>query len=321
METLKEKYKDYFLIGAAVNASTIRTHGELIKNHFNSVTCENEMKFSNLCHREKDYQFDKADTIVQFAKDHELNMRMHTLVWHNQVPEWVFLDATKEGLEERLSDHIHTLGKRYGTYCYSVDVVNEAIEDKSDGFLRESKWFQGLGNDYIERAFLLAKQEMPEVKLFYNDYNETNPMKRDKIFKLIKELKEKGIPVDGIGMQCHINIYHSSMDELKEAIEKYLSLGVSLEITEMDVSMFRYEDRSEILKPTMEQYKAQARVYKECFQIFREYKNDITSVTLWGVTDDVSWLNHFPVSNRRNWPLLFDEMMKPKEAFYEIMNF
>ncbi|ABX43367.1 endo-1,4-beta-xylanase [Lachnoclostridium phytofermentans] len=321
METLKEKYKDYFLIGAAVNASTIRTHGELIKDHFNSITCENEMKFSNLCPREKEYQFEKADTIVQFAKDNELKMRMHTLVWHNQTPEWVFLDTTKEGLEERLSNHIHMLGKRYGKDCYSVDVVNEAIEDKLDGFLRESSWLQGLGNDYIERAFLLAKQEMPEAKLFYNDYNETNPIKRDKIFKLIKELKEKGIPVDGIGMQCHINIYHSSMDELKEAIEKYLSLGVSIEITEMDVSMFRHEDRSEILKPTIEQYKAQARVYKECFQIFREYKNDITSVTLWGVSDDVSWLNHFPVNNRRNWPLLFDEMMKPKEAFYEIMNF
>lgn len=318
---LMDKYKDYFKIGAAVSSRSIETHQDLLKKHFNSITCENETKFVSLQGNENEYKFDTADRMLQFAKDNNMAMRGHTFVWHNQTPRWVFEGATKDILLERMKNHILKVGKRYENDFYCWDVVNEAIEDKGDVFMRKSPWVDIIGEDFMDYAFNFAREVLPNTELFYNDYNESHYPKRDKIYKAVKDMVERGVPVDGIGLQCHWNISSPSMDDFKRAMEQYAKLGLRIHVTEMDVSLFAFEDTTKLDKPSPELLKKQAEIYKEGFKILRDYKDIVDNVTLWGVADDYTWLDHFPVRNRKNWPLLFDENHEPKEAFYAIMDF
>lgn len=318
---LKDKYKDFFKIGTAVNVRTIGTHADLIKQHFSSLTCENETKFSSVHAQEDVYNFSQADKIVNFARENGIAMRGHTFTWHNQTPNWVFDDANKEVLLERLKEHIQIVGKRYEKDFYCWDVVNEAIEDKSDLFYRVSPWTQIIGEDFMEYAFRFAKEILPDTQLYYNDYNEIQAPKRDKIYEAIKKMQDRGVPIDGVGLQCHWNIYSPTMDEVKRAIELYAKLGLKLQVTEMDISVYEHDDATKLEKPTEKMLELQAKVYGEAFAMFREYKDIIDNVTVWGVADDVTWLSNFPYRNRKNWPLLFDDEHQPKEALLRIMDF
>lgn len=318
---LKEKYKDYFKVGTAVNNKTIISHADLITTHFNCLTCENEMKYSSVAIDPDQYVFNNANQIVEFAKKNNMPVRGHTFVWHNQTPAWVFTGADRQQLLQRIKSHISTIGGRYKDQIFCWDVVNEAIEDRGSQVLRDSKWREILGDSYMDEIFHIAREVLPEAQLFYNDYNETNPEKQGKIFKVLKGMKERDVPVDGIGMQCHNNIFTPSADELKKTIEKFAQLSLRIHITEMDVSLFEFGDRTGISKPSPKLLEKQAKVYEDSFKVFREYKDHIDCVTLWGVADDVTWLDNFPVHNRKNWPLLFDENHNPKEALYRILNF
>ncbi|MDF2588035.1 MAG: Endo,4-beta-xylanase [Anaerocolumna sp.] len=321
MTSLKEKYENYFLIGAAVNHKVIDSHKEIITKHFNSITCENEMKYANVCKEKEKYNFTYADKIVSFARENKLALRGHTFVWHNQTPEWVFSEVNKEELRFRLRKHMETLGGRYHNDIFCWDVVNEAIEDKENTRIRTSGWSKILGENFMDDAFLIAKELFPNTSLFYNDYNETDPIKRDKIYSTIYDMKERGIPIDGLGLQCHINIYSANVDNLRRTLELYAKLGLRLHITEMDVSLFEFVDSSKIEKPSDKMLEKQAIVYAQYFKAFREYKDIIDCVTTWGVADDDTWLDNFPFENRKNWPLLFDEEHNPKEALLRIMDF
>lgn len=318
---LKDKYKDYFKVGAAVNSNTIISHSDIITEHFNSITCENEMKYGSVAVSDGVYNLDRADRIVDFAGKNQIAVRGHTFVWHNQTPDWVFDYADKEQLLQRIRGHITTIGNRYKDDIYCWDVVNEAIEDKLDIVLRRTKWLEILGEKYMDDVFHIAKEVLPGTQLFYNDYNETNPNKRGKIIETVQGMIRRGAPIDGIGLQCHYNLYEPSVDELKRSIELYADLGLRIHITEMDISMFRNGDQSNPGKPTRRMCELQAELYDSFFKVFREYKEVIDCVTLWGVADDDTWLDNFPVRNRKNWPLLFDVEHKPKEAFHRIMNF
>ncbi|MBQ9120542.1 MAG: endo-1,4-beta-xylanase [Lachnospiraceae bacterium] len=316
---LKEKYRDYFKIGACVSPRTIVTHADLLKKHFNSLTCENAMKYVSLCREPGKYTFDAADRIYQFAKDNDMAVHGHTFVWHNQTPDFIF---DTESPEETMRAHMKLVAERYGAQCNAWDVANECIEDKSDAYYRNTKWYQAYGENYLDRFFVMARELLPKhIKLYYNDYNEAHPLKREKIYQLVKGMKERGVPVDGIGMQSHHNLYVPGIEDIRRAIERYAELGVTLQVTEMDVSVFAFEDRSSIPAPTKELMERQAEFYERCFEIYREYKGIIESVTLWGIADDVTWLDGFPVPGRKNWPLLFDVNHQPKEAFHRIMNF
>jgi len=318
---LKDKYQSYFKIGTAVNTKTIETHADLIKKHFNSITCENDTKFGSIQGRKGDFDFTKADKIVQFARDNKIAMRGHTFTWHNQTPDWVFENVDKDGLLENLKTHMSILGKRYEQDFYCWDVVNEAIEDKSDLYFRESPWTEIIGEDFMDYAFRYARDILPNTDLYYNDYNEVEIPKRDKIYEAVKSMKDRGIPIDGVGLQCHWSVYHPSLDHIKSAFEKYSKLGLKLQITEMDVSVFAHDNLDKLEKPSEKILELQAKVYGDVFAIFREHKDIIDNVTLWGVADDATWLDNFPVFNRKNWPLLFDEQHKPKEALLRIMDF
>jgi len=286
------------------------------------------MKFG-LIHPQIDaYDFTAADELVNFAKQNNKLVRGHTLVWHNQNPMWLFRDENgnpvdKDTLLARMKEHIQTVLSRYRGSVYCWDVVNEAVEDSGPEILRQrSPWLQIIGPEFIEKAFEYAHEADPDALLFYNDYNESHPEKRDKIYQLVKGLKDKGIPIHGIGLQAHWNIYDPSIDEIRQAIEKYASLGVQLHITEMDMSVFEFNDRrTDLTEPTPEMMEKQAERYEAVFALFREYKDVITNVTLWGSADDMTWLHDFPVRGRKNWPLLFDMQHKPKLALERILQF
>ncbi|WP_054023630.1 endo-1,4-beta-xylanase [Bacillus sp. FJAT-28004] len=323
---LHKSFSQQFLIGAAVNVKTLVTQRELLAYHFNSLTAENEMKFERLHPAEHQYTFEDADRLMNFAKVNGMQVRGHTLVWHNQTPAWVFENekgdlVERDTLLERMKAHINTVVGRYKGQIYAWDVVNEAVSDSSEEQLRSSKWLDIVGEEFISKAFEYAHEADPEALLFYNDYNESVPEKREKIYRLVKSLKEKGVPIHGIGLQAHWNLSHPSLHDIRTAIERYASLGLKLHITEMDVSVFEFEDkRTDLISPTSEMMSLQEERYSQLFQLFCEYSNVLTSVTFWGAADDYTWLDNFPVRGRKNWPLLFDKEQLPKGSYYKLVS-
>lgn len=323
--SLHEAFTGKFDIGAAVNPRTIVEAGQLISHHYNSVTAENEMKFERLHPAEDVYSFEAADQIVDFARKHGMKMRGHTLVWHNQTSDWLFQGsngdlADRATVLSRLKSHIDTVVERYRNDVYCWDVVNEAIADEGPEQLRSSKWLDIVGEDFIAKAFEYAHAADPKALLFYNDYNESNPLKREKIYELVKSLLSQGVPIHGIGLQAHWNLSSPSIEEIRTAIERYASLGLKLHITEMDVSVFNFDNRrTDLTEPTPEMAALQEQRYIQFFDLFKQYSNVIQSVTFWGAADDYTWLDYFPVKDRKNWPLLFNTKQEPKSAFWQII--
>ena len=188
---LKDYYKEYFSIGVAVSPKALTTdEGELVKKQFNSLTAENAMKSQSIHPKENEYFWKDADSIVAFEQRNDMKLRGHTLVWHNQVPPWLFTDngqqVSKEKLLERLRAHIQTVVGRYKGKVYAWDVVNEAISDSPNEYLRNSKWLEICGEDYIAKAFQWAHEADPNALLFYNDYNEIDHVKRKKMIRLVE---------------------------------------------------------------------------------------------------------------------------------------
>ncbi|WP_017472988.1 endo-1,4-beta-xylanase [Amphibacillus jilinensis] len=325
MKALKDQFKEQFLIGAAVNSETIKADQALLKTHFNSITAENEMKFENIHPKPDHYDFKEADQFLAFAENHHMQMRGHTLVWHNQTPDWFFHDHSGQQLSRlellnRMEAHIHAVVTRYKGRIYAWDVVNEAISDEGNVLYRQSKWLEIIGDDFIDYAFRFAHEADPDALLFYNDYNESNPQKREKIYQLAQGLLSRDVPIHGIGLQAHWNLYDPSLQDIEAAIKRYAELGLTLHITEMDVSMFRFDDkRTDLEKPTKEMLALQAERYANFFELFTTYDQAISSVTFWGVSDRYTWLSDFPVRGRKNWPFLFDQNGAAKPAYHHII--
>ncbi|MDR0325849.1 MAG: endo-1,4-beta-xylanase [Oscillospiraceae bacterium] len=325
--SLKERYKGIFDVGAAVWPGAPGTHGELIKRHFSCLTCENVMKPTLLQPERGRYAFSAADKLVEFAAQNGMKMRGHTLVWHNQTPSWFFQspgggEASREELLSTLEEHTRTVMGRYKGRVYCWDVVNEALADSSGGFLRGSPYLRIIGEDYIDRAFHIAHEADPDALLFYNEYNECDSEKRERLYTLVKELRERDVPVHGIGMQMHSYLESPSAGDIRAAIERYASLGVVLHVTELEISVYEWDDRRTDLKaPSPQMLERQAERYGELFALFREYKDVVTCVTTWGVADDYTWLDDFPQKGRKNWPLLFDMNHQPKAAFDRVTEF
>ena len=331
---LKDYYKNYFSIGVAVSPRDLKDPQEvkLILQQFNSITPENAMKMGPIHPKENEYYWKDADSIVNFAQHHGLAVRGHNLCWHQQTPSWIFKDdkgnlVTKDVLLNRLKDHITTVVNRYKGKIYAWDVVNEAIDD-STKFLRNSLWYQICGEDYIIKAFEYAHEADPNAILFYNDYNEIGAVKREKIYRLVKNLKDAGVPIGAIGLQGHWAINEPSRAQLDSTIQQLTSLGLPLQITEMDISVYPKEHNARERTPgdadtafSIEKENKQMEAYKMCFDLFRKYKSDISGVTFWNISDRHSWLDNFPVRNRKDYPLLFDKNLQRKKAYWEVVNF
>ena len=331
---LKDYYKDYFPIGVAVSPRALKTdEAQLILQQFNSTTPENAMKMGPIHPRENEYYWKDADTIAAFAKRNGLKLRGHTLCWHSQAPQWFFTDSTskqvsKEVLLQRLKDHITAVVTRYKGTIYAWDVVNEVISDRPDEYFRNSLFYQICGEEFVAKAFQYAHEADPNALLFYNDYNEISASKRAKIIRMVKGLKDAGIPIHGIGLQGHWAVNEPSRGQLDSTIKEFSQLGLQLQVTELDISVYPKEHNARDRKPadynttfTKEKEERQIEVYKMCFEIFRKYKNVISGITFWNISDRHSWLDNFPVRGRKDYPLLFDKDLKPKKAFWEVVRF
>lgn len=329
LKGLKDFYKGYFVIGVAIAPNHLQgEQAEVIKRHFNSLTAENVMKPALIHPEENRYFWDDADKIVNFAVANGLKVRGHTLCWHSQTGAWMFKDslgnpASKELALQRLKDHITTVVSRYKGKIYAWDVLNEVITDNDTAKspYRQTPWLKICGEEYISKIFQWAHEADPDAVLVYNDYNSEKPGKRDRIYNLVKKLLNEGVPVHAIGLQGHWNIGDPSEQNLRDAIKKFSSLGVELHVTELDVSI--YESRTDTISVgfTPEREQKQIDFYKMAFNVFRENKKVLTGITFWNLSDKGSWRDSRRGPQGKVYPLLLDEKMLPKKAFWEVVKF
>ena len=337
---LKDAYKDYFTIGVAVNKTNVSDPAqiEIIKKQFNSVTAENAWKPGEIHPKEGVWNFGLADSIANFCRDNGIKMRGHCLCWHSQFADWMFTDkkgkpVKKEVFYARLREHIHTVVNRYKDVVYAWDVVNEAMADDGrpfefvDGKLvpaspyRQSRHFKLCGDEFIAKAFEFAREADPDAVLIYNDYSCVDNGKRERIYEMVKKMKEAGVPIDGIGMQGHYNIYFPDEDQLDKAITRFKEIVNIIHITELDLRT-NTESGGQLMfargeaKPQAPYIQTlQEDQYNRLFRIFRKHKDVIKNVTFWNLSDKDSWLG---VNNR---PLPFDENFKAKRSLAVIRDF
>ena len=353
--SLHEAYEDAFLIGTALNRAqilsatpealrdTLRTdrRGYFMEQqifpdpkglkvglkHFNVITPENVMKWEEIHPEPGVYDFEAADRLVEIAEANDKKIVAHTLVWHNQTPDWVFEDEegnelSREALLERMRDHIHTIVGRYKGKIMGYDVVNEAFN--TDGSFRESKWYNIIGEDFIAKAFEYAHEADPDAQLYYNDYHMENPEKRAGIHEHLEIMIADGVPIHGVGSQSHFSINNMpDYEQIGKSITEFSDLGIDVMITELDLNVlpasvyqFDRNNRQDIYKDGLPEEVQQnlTEVYSDLFEIYLDHSDILTRVTFWGVSDDGSWLNYLPFE-QTNYPLLFDRNKDPKPAF------
>ena len=341
--SLKNKYKDDFLIGTALNGSQIkgtdRLGSLLIEKEFNAITPENDMKWEQIHPQENEYFFDVADDFVALGVKNNMHVVGHTLVWHSQLAPWVKSISDSLSMANQIEKHINTIVGRYKGRIQSWDVVNEALNE--DGSPRTSEFFNVMGGEnYIEHAFKLASEADPNAELIYNDYNLWNPQKRKGVIRIVKKLQGKGIKIDGVGMQAHWSIDKPSLEDIEASIIAYSELGVKVSFTELDItalpnpwdldgaaveqSFERYEGDPK-MNPypnglTEEAKEKIAKRYEAIFKLFLKHKDKISRVTFWGVNDGQSWLNNWPIKGRTNYPLLFNRDYQPKDVYKIVLN-
>lgn len=341
-KSLKEAFAEDFHIGTAMNMRQIRGEDSagaaIAVAHFNAIVAENCMKSEEI-HPEKDrYHFEDADAFVAFGEEHGMHITGHTLVWHSQLSPWFPYDeagnkVSREEMIARLKDHISTVVGRYKGRIKGWDVVNEAILD--DGSLRMTPFLEIIGEDYLELAFRFAHEADPEAELYYNDYSMASPAKRARVVQLVRDLKAKGIRIDGVGMQGHMGMDYPDVGEFEKSIEAYAAEGVKVMITEWDISALptvqqgaeisdtvAYRKAMNPYPDTMPQEAQEAwneRV-RTFMDLFLKHSDKISRVTTWGVTDRSSWLNNWPMRGRTNYPLLFDRDNQLKPVMREYLN-
>ena len=332
---LKDAYEDYFTIGVAVNPTNVSAPEQmaLIVQEFNSITAENVMKPGEIHPAEGVWNFEEADRVANFCRQNGIPLRGHNLCWHSQFCDWMFVDkkgkpVTKEVFYKRLREHIFTVVNRYKDVVYAWDVVNEAMADQAFAFpgmepnpYRNSRLYQLCGDEFIAKAFEFAHEADPDALLFYNDYNEADPGKRDRIFNMVKKMQEAGVPIHGIGMQGHYNIYGPSEEDLEAAIVKYSQIVKHIHVTELDIRVntemggqLRFSmGENKPLAPYLATL--QEDQYNRIFKVFRKHSDVIDNVTFWNLSDKDSWLG---VNNH---PLLFDENFQPKRVYNVVRTF
>lgn len=350
--TLREVYRDSFLIGSAVNGRIVsgadKASQDIVVRQFNSITPENVMKAEAINPQPGVFNFAPADAFVAFGESNGMFIVGHTLVWHNQTPAWFFHDTngipnTREAQIERLRSHIQTVAGRYAGRVHAWDVVNEVIDN--DGSYRPTTWVKGIGNgdELVKLAFKFASEYAPKTELYYNDFNAWRPAKRDGIVRMIKMLQAEGIRIDGVGLQGHWGLNYPKTKYIEAAIDAYAALGVKVMITELDVDVlpltkegqiigsvmsheqFQLEEFEEFLDPyptglPREVQQALSARYAELFGIFYRKRDKISRVTFWGVHDGMSWKNGYPIPRRTNYPLLYDRERQPKPALEAVLN-
>ena len=340
--TMREAFKDKFLIGAAVNVRQVASNDPkirgVIKNQFSALVAENCMKPEEIHPKQNLWDFADADALVKLAKKNKQAITGHCLVWHSQVPYWFFKDdmaqpVTRDELIRRMKEHIQTVVGRYRGKIKGWDVVNEAILDNGD--MRRTQFYNIIGPEYIRMAFQFAHEADPDAELYYNDYGMDNPMKRKTTVELIRDLKAHGCRIDGIGMQSHVS-FSTNLSEYERSIEAFAAEGVKVMVTELDLSVLPWpqgnygaavETNFEYQK-SMNPYtdglpadkaKEQTDFFVKLFKIYLKHADVIDRVTFWGLTDGDSWKNGWPMAGRTDYPLAIDRNYDPKPFVEEIV--
>jgi endo-1,4-beta-xylanase len=328
---LKDLMPKGMVIGVAINqrqsdgADAVAV--DIITKQFNQVSPENLLKFQSVHPAADRYAFDAQDRFVQFGVDRKMQIVGHTLVWHNQTGTWVFQGADgkradRETLLARMRDHIHTVVRRYKGKIYGWDVVNEAIDE--DGSLRKTPWRDGIGDDYVAKAFEFAREADPNAELYYNDYNLEKPEKRAGVIRLVKDLEARGLRIDGIGNQAHWRLETPAIDAIEQALLDLHSTGLKVMYTELDINLLPSAGRGAdpaAANPYAnglpdEQQRQLATRYADIFGLVVKQRNRVSRVTFWGLSDADSWLNR----GRMNHPLLWDRQRQPKPAFHAVVD-
>lgn len=343
-KTLKNALDGKFLIGTAVNPGQFSERDTLslkiIRKHFNSIVAENCMKAERIHPKENQFNWDLADQFVQFGEKNNMHIVGHTLIWHSQSPNWFFIDedgndVSREVLIERMRNHIFAVVGRFKGRIHGWDVVNEAIVE--DGSYRKSKFYEIIGEEFVELAFQFAAEADPNAELYYNDYGMGNPGRRKGVVEMVKKLQAKGIKIDGIGMQGHLNLESLNLEEFEKSIIAFAELGLPVMITEFDLTILPFPTQDATADVGLRaEYEARMNPYADgfteeileewneacadIFRLFLKHQDKITRVTTWGVTDNHSWKNNWPIRGRNDYPLLFDRNYQPKPVVQTIIN-
>lgn len=328
--SLKDVYADKFYIGAAVHLNGLgdEKYTQNLLSQYNSITVENDMKPEVLLDQAASKaagavkcDFTKMDQYCDFAVEHGLKMRGHTFVWHSQTPSWFFKEGFDDNgayvdastmdirLQQFIDEVFEHIKEKYPGLFYAYDICNEVVSSMS---LESSHWKNVYGDySFVTKAFELARKasEGTGIKLYYNDYNEYDPGKAEQIIELLADAKAAG-NVDGIGMQSHVNIYYPSIDQYRETIDKFVAAGYDVQITELDIATAINGNGP---APDAAMAAKQAQIYKELFQCYIDYKDKISSVTLWGINDQHSWRGSQD-------PLIFDREYKEKDSYWNIIS-
>jgi len=340
-KTLGEATKGKFLFGVAVNMQQVNgvkpIESDLIAKEFSAIVPENSLKPQPIHPEENRYFWDDADKLVAFGEKNKQTVTGHCLIWHSQIGRWFFIDAdgkdvAPEVLKERMRQHILNVVGRYKGRIKGWDVVNEAFED--NGNYRNSKFYQILGKDFIKYAFQFAHEADPNAQLYYNDYNVERPAKCNAIVGLVKELKTAGCRIDAVGSQSHMHMTSPTPDATETSFKKIKDAGVHILITEWDISIlpspyaganigtnFGYSNEMDPYRegvPDSIQQKWNKRML-DMFGLFLKYNDVVDRVTVWGLTDNTTWLNNFPVRGRKDYPVLFDRNNQRKPVVDEMI--
>ncbi len=333
---LHEAYDQWFKIGCAINSWNLddldSPEYKTLAKHFNAFVFENESKQDAIQPSEGNFRWDAMDKMVAFCEENGATLRGHTLLWHSQCPDWFFTDngqdASAELVIERLRNHVTTVVTRYKGKVDSWDVVNEVIGD--GGGLRDSNWLRLVGDydgdgdkyDFIEQAFLAAREADPDARLMINDYSiEASESKAVSMYLAVKKMLEDGIPIDGIGFQSHIGI-NTNIDDMRRCFEilgklREIKPDLIFEVTELDMGVYNWGDNNET-EYTKEIEEQQSAKYRELFEFYIEQAElgYLDSVVFWGLSDNHSWLNK---SEQKNYPMLFGRDWVLKDCYWEVL--
>lgn len=340
---LKSFTDKYFYLGAAINTDHI-IGADLegvatLEHHFSSISPENCLKPEEVHPSENVYEWTIQDAYVDLGERNKMFVHGHTLVWHSQCPDWFFFDekgdtASYDLLKTRLESHIATVVGRYKGRIHSWDVINESVVE--GGLQRQSMWYKILGDDLYEIAFSAAAKADPEAKLYLNDYNMTDAGRRERYVEIVKRLQSKGIKIDGMGMQGHWHLTRPEISEIQKTIDMFAELGLKVSISELDMTILPRRqqgitaavDHNEAFEQSLDPYKGnfpQEPLHdwnyrmQEFFQLFKDNADKIERVTVWGVCDQDSWLNNWPIQGRYDYATLFTRNHRIKPVDFWIM--
>ena len=310
--TASLRQKAPFPVGTAINTEKLKyeeRYWETALAEFNSFTPEKVMKPAFI-HPEKDrFDFSETDQLVKFCFENKIRLHGHTLLWHKAEPRWLDdFEGSAEDWEQLMKTHIQTIVSRYKGQVKSWDVVNEAFND--DGSLRKTLWLKNIGPSYIEKAFLFAAEADPGALLFYNDYSlEHLSAKLDAVLEYLNGMRAAGVAVHGVGMQMHVGLYFPQVETINKSAARIAAEGFVVHYSELDVNLEEaplFSSRKKINILQKDRVKA---IVSGFMQLNARQR---FGITLWGVSDNDSWLMEESVRSR---PLLFDKRYRQKPAY------